>query len=226
MQLLRRHALAVGLFAAAAVAIAVHAQAPAPGPEFAGTWTLDTYLSDNPEQVAHVLQYDTGGASSDVFSGPVDRGGYPQGGARGGYGGFGGMRPRGDAGRSRPTPPKKEDADKLKELTDAIQYPAPTLTITQAADTITFGDGQGRSRTFHTTGKKEAQTLGAGAVTSTAMWQGPELAVTVDVASAGRVIYTYSIVPTTKQLLVRVGFERTDGEAAPLELRQVYNRQK
>jgi hypothetical protein len=58
-----------------------------------------------------------------------------------------------------------------------------------------------------------------------ASWEGPTLVVTYEVGHAGVLTYTYSLVPTTKQLLIRVNFERRRGQPGPSDIKLVYNRQ-
>lgn len=208
-----------------AVAADVGGQGPSGHPNLAGTWTLDTYLSDSPEQVAHELQFDTGlsrdpalfGTDADTGRGGTRRGGI-------GRGGFGG-----DRDRSAPTGEPRdhlsaEDRARLKELTDAVQYAPPTFTIAQTETAITVTTSSGDARTFHLTGKPEKEALGAGTVERTATWEGPQLVVRYRVGNAGTLVYTYFIVPTTKQLLIRVNFERGPRERGPFDVKLVYDR--
>jgi hypothetical protein len=55
-------------------------------------------------------------------------------------------------------------------------------------------------------------------------WEGPQLVSEQDLGGGRLVRYTYSIVPTTKQLLVRVAIDRTPGFPGPFQIRLVYNR--
>lgn len=198
---------------------------PAGRPDFSGTWTLDSYLSDNPEQVAQEIRFDTGqSADQELFGGETERdrpGGIGPGSAgRGGSGGPGRDR-RGTADRDQISP---DDRKTLNELTDAVQFAPPTLTIAQTDGDITIASARGGTQMLHTNGKVEQQALNAGMVGRVARWEGPTLVVAYEVGHAGTLTYTYLLVPTTKQLLIRVNFERRRGQPGPFEIKLVYNR--
>lgn len=207
-----------------AYAVPAYAQAIASGrPDFRGTWTFDIYLSDNPEQVARALRIDTGQGGQEAFvGGGIDRG-RPGGIGRGGGG-------RGDfdsPGRGRVETVEQlrpEDRKKLAELTDAVQFASPTLTIAQTDSTITIAGIRSGNQTLTTNGEVEKQTLDAGAVDRVARWEGPTLVVAYEVGHAGTLTYTYLVVPTTKQLMIRVNFERVRGQPGPFDIKLVYNR--
>jgi hypothetical protein len=52
--------------------------------------------------------------------------------------------------------------------------------------------------------------------------KGPQLVVAYEVGHAGTLTYAYSLVPTTKQLLIRVNFERRPEQPGPSEIKLVY----
>ena len=188
--------------------------------DLSGTWALDIYLSDRPEQVARALQVDTGELTPETFG----RGAESPGAS--GIGRYGTARGRsGGPGRQR-APVKdqlgSEDRKKLTELTGAIRFPPLTLTISQSETEIAIATGAGAPQTLHTDGKAGKIQLDAGAINRTATWEGPQLVVAYEVGH-GTLKYTYSLVPTTKQLLIRVNFERP-GEPGPFEIRLVYGR--
>jgi hypothetical protein len=188
----------------------------------AGAWTLDPYVSDHPEQIARALRTETGEAAAD--GSPAGRAGERGGLGRGGFG-------RGDGGfggSGRPRESLREaisDTDRklLTELTDVVRFPPAALTITQAEAGITIG-ATGSTVTLQTNGKAEKQQLAAGSVDRTAAWDGPHLVVTYVVGRAGTLTYTYEVAPTTGQLVVRVNFERRQGDPARYEIKLVYNR--
>ena len=199
------------------------AQGGSGGPSLSGRWLLDADLSDNPEQVARALRLDTGESATDEALGGLGggRGGYGRGGyGRGGYG-RGGPAGGGSAPR-RPEAISAEDRKLLKELTDAVQFPPPGLTITQSGTDVTIAGGSGPAQTFHANGKAEKQQLEAGVVDRTAAWEGPRFAVRYEVAHAGTLKYTYSVAQITKQLVVRVTFDR-EQQAGPFEIKLVYD---
>ncbi len=191
-------------------------------PNIAGSWTLDTYLSDNPEQIARELRSDTGQQSEDTYAGGGERtrGGY--GGGYGGHRGGGYGRGSGTSNRPRQDQLSPEDQKLLSEVTRAVQYPPPTLTIAQTDAAVTLTGAEGVSKTIHTDGKTEKEQFENGTVNRSASWQGPVFVVRYDIGKAGTLRYSYSIVPTTKQLLVRVNFER-QASTGPFEIKLVYD---
>ncbi len=221
----------IRLFRAAAVAIVLsvpcaastRAQAVAPDrPNLSGVWTLDWYLSDNPQQVAEALRIDTGQRGDQAFGQERERGGF--GGSGGGSAGrgAGGGTARGAAAGARANQMSGDDQKRLEELTAAVQFPPTTLTLSQTDTDITIGTPSGAARTLRTDGKREKYQLEAGAVDRTATWEGPQLVVTYEVGHAGQLTYTYRVVPTTKQLLIKVTFAR-DGMPGPIEIKLVYD---
>jgi hypothetical protein len=187
--------------------------------DLSGKWTLDTYLSDHPQQVAAAIRIDLGQASERSSGGGTEAGrfGRGEGGRRGQ-----GSSPRG--GSTRANELSNEEQTRLDELTAAVRYPPTVLTISQTASAVTFTDEQGRALTFMTDGKKEKTTLGGSQLETTTKWEGPLLVSDRDLGKGRKMTSTYSIVPTTKQLLVRVEFERSPGQPGPFEIKQVYNR--
>ena len=66
--------------------------------------------------------------------------------------------------------------------------------------------------------------FGSASLEVASRWEGPQLVSEQDLGSGRLVRSTYSIVPTTKQLLVRVTIDRTAGFPGPFQIRLVYNR--
>ncbi len=224
-----RLSAAILIVAGAAIATAARAQQAAAGLEFdlSGTWTLDSYLSDSAEEVAHELRADTSQGASAFASGPF---GEPTGtegtagkrGEGGEHGVFGGSRDR--RGPDRDEPLRSDEQKMLDALTNDVQFASPTLTISEAGTQLTIVSTRGGTRTIRTDGTTEKQSLGAVTVNRTARWEGPQLVVSYDVGHAGTLTYRYLLVPTTKQLLVRVNFERIRGTPGPFDIKLVYNR--
>jgi hypothetical protein len=188
------------------------AQTPPAGIDLAGTWTFDTYLSDSPQQVAAAIRTDLGQEWSDAFTGFGERGRSR------------GMGRRGQPGGEPSEAPNPEDQRALDNITAIVRYPPPTLQITQTAAAITIGDTQGASRTFQINGKREQQLFDSTRADSTARREGPQVVVDIDLGKGRKMTYTYSIVPTTHQLRVRVRFERAPNDLGPFEIKYVYNR--
>jgi hypothetical protein len=73
-------------------------------------------------------------------------------------------------------------------------------------------------------GTREKRFTEAGPSARTAAWEGPQLKVAYDVGRAGTLTYTYFVVPTTGQLLIRVNCERVPAQPGPFDIKLVYNR--
>jgi hypothetical protein len=191
---------------------------PPAGVDLSGKWTLDTYLSDSPEEIATALRLDFGGGGGgELFGLDPDSG-------RAGRGGMG-RRGQGSPQRgSRPDQASTDEQNRLNDLTAPLRYPPTTLTIAESAEAVVLTDDQGQARTLATTGAKEKQSLGTTPVDTTTRWEGPQLVSEQDLGKGRKVTFTYSIVPTTKQLLIRARIERGAGQSGPLDIKYVYNR--
>jgi hypothetical protein len=191
------------------------ASAPAPV-DLSGTWAFDTYLSDNPGQVAAALRADLGRTDFSPFGESSDRRGFGRGAGRRGQ--------QTPAASNRASAPSEQEQRALDAVTAIVRYPPLTLRIAQTDAAVTIDDAQGQSRTFTTNGKRETQMFDATRADSTARWEGPQLVADFDLGNGRKMIYTYSIVPTTRQLLVRVAFERAPNQPGPFEIKFVYDR--
>ena len=209
-------------FAVTLCLLTVPRTASAQHPSFSGTWTLNTALSDNPEQILRALRLDTGLSSEQELLEPEtqDRGGGRDGLGRGGSGKSG--RGPAEADRRRGPQINPEDRSRLTELINGVRFAPTTLTISQTDDMVVSA-GTRAADTLHPTGKAEVHTLEAGVVNRTTRWVGPLLIVSYDVGRTGTLIYTYSLVPATRQLLVRVNFERERDRPGPYDVKLVYD---
>jgi hypothetical protein len=190
------------------------AQGPAASPiDLSGAWSLDVHLTDHPEQIARSIQFNTGEFAPATFRGVE----VPP--PRAGIGGRGGVRQDPLPGQISP-----EDRKLLAELIRPIQYPPPSLAIEQQDVTVTITAGERATYTLKADGKGEKMTLESGTVDRKATWKGRALGVAYEVGQAGILTYTYAIVPTTGQLLIRVNFERVPGQPGPFEIKLVYNK--
>ena len=206
--------LAIAIAAGGAVVVQTQAAGSAGNVDLSGRWTLDTYLSDNAEQVAAALRIDLGLGSGQQRSIPIEGGRYGRGRGRSD------LPPAG-----RPTEVSAAEQNRLEEMVAPLRYPPATLTISQTADAVTFGGAQGESRRFAPNNSRDKQTVGGNSIETRTRWEGPQLVSEHDIGSGRKITYTYSIVPTTKQLLVRISIERGLGDVGPFEIKQVYNKE-
>jgi hypothetical protein len=171
---------------------------PAGERDLSGKWALDVYLSDSPKHVADALA----ATFAPSASGEAGR-------AR---------------GRAETIQAGQKDDPRRKELIDAVRFPPLTLTISETGTGVRFTDSMGRTRTFEANGKKAPHQFDAGAIDTRTMWVGPQLVIEYDLGQDLLLQYTYSLVPTTKQLLTLVTVVGKSERAAPFEIKQVYNR--
>jgi hypothetical protein len=193
------------------------ARAQAPPIDLSGAWTLNTSLSDNPQQVAASIRVGLGEDDFGVFAGSadIDRNGRAMGRRQ---------RPA-DAVRPRSTP-SPEEQRAFDAITHPLRYPPPTLRIAQTAAAVTFTEGPSQSRTFQVNGKREEQVFDTARAESIARWEGPQLVIGFDLGKGRKMTYSSSVVATTRQMLVRVRFERAPNEPSPFEIKFVYDRDR
>jgi hypothetical protein len=189
-----------------------------PAPRLSGSWALNTYLSDSPQQIANEIRYDIGdpGQSIELFGSESDAG---RGTDRGGRGRR--NERTGPAASNKPIKP--EDRKILDELTQAIQFAPTKLTIAETETQVSITTPMRGTQTLGTNGKTAQCPLDEGVVDCSSTWEGPHLLVTYQVGHAGRLRYTFALVPGSRQLVVRVSFERMEGVPAPFEIKLVYD---
>jgi hypothetical protein len=163
-------------------------------------------------------------AADQLFADPFGDGSASRGRGRSGRG-------AGPGGAGAPSRSEQSDAGDitqklLDEVTALVRYPPPALTIAQTPTAITFTDAQGKNRTLQTNGRREKLPLESGTVEIAARWEGTQLVSDHDLGRGRKMTVSYSIVPTTGQLLVRVSFERSPGQPGPFQIKQVYNRDR
>lgn len=164
-----------------------------------GTWIINRDASQFPREV---------GFDADFI--PVGRGDAEAG--RRGAGGapLPALRPQGES---------FDGAQRRQVLTDEVRLPPTRLTIVDTAQTVTFTDQQGNSRTFHPDGRAETLQIGAASVLTTARRDAGSLIVLYAVADLRQIRYTFSRQAGSAALLVDVQFlERGNGDA----VRRVY----
>ena len=185
--------------------------------DLSGKWTLDTALSDGPEQIAAAIRIDVGQGGGESLFGESGRGGAAR-----GTGGRRGADPRPGGGQN--PRPSADEQKRIDELTERLRYPPTALTIAQTPDAIAITDEQQRAWTLTPNGKREKQAVGSASLDVATRWEGPQLVSEQDLGGGRLVRSTYSIVPTTRQLLVRIAIDRTPGFPGPFQIRLVYNR--
>lgn len=187
--------------------------------DFSGTWTLDREMSaDLSKATFEPQQTQTRRAS-------------------GFNGGFGGRGFGGRSGGSRPARPAAGDnttrdgesavtADertRLRELTDYVKGFTSIVIAHSDHSTFTVTDAQGRSRLFPTDGSKTQHALATTTVESTTRWDGPHMVTAYTISPTRELVFTYILVPATKQMALRIKLEDSGRQRADVpELRLVY----
>ena len=183
-------------------------------PDFSGTWTLDRALSNEPEKA----NFDA--AQSSSSQGTQRRGGFSGGGFGRGGGSYGGGSRNRDTSSDGATPDEKT---RLAALTDELKKSFTTLVISHHEPSFVVTDAQEHAAFCHTTGEKEDQLQGGVTIPSLTKWDGAHVVTEYDLSSRRRLMFTYTLLPATKQLVLRV---RLDADSGPRgngsELKLVY----
>lgn len=176
-------------------------------PNFSGSWSLDPALSSDPSKA--------------TFDATPDSSRSRPGGRRsGGFGGFGGS-----GGGSTGGSMTSDERTRLRELTNQIQKSSAQLTISHSDPTLAITDPQGRTEQFQTNGYKDQHQLTSIAAESTTHWDDARLVTEYALSSSRKLVYTYTLVPRTDQMVIRIRLDATGGaRAARQEITLVYNR--
>jgi hypothetical protein len=161
-------------------------------PDFSGSWALDRSISSDPAQAA----FDTIGARAGGAGGGRG-GGF---GGRGGFGGGGG----GNTSRNPVSAITPEERNRLRELTDQLKRSSAAIVIAHNEPTFTVTDSQGRAQVFQTDGSIDQRQLVSVFVDCSAHWDDSRLVIEYVVSVDRKLIYTYTLLPKTMQLVIRV----------------------
>ena len=184
--------------------------------DFSGTWTLDREMSADLSKATFEPQQTQTRRTS---------------GFGGGYGGrgFGGR-----TGGSRPAPGDNttrngesaltaDERTRLRELADYVKGFTSVVIAHSDHSTFTVTDAQGRSRLFPTDGSKTQHALATTTVESTTRWDGPHMVTAYTISPTRELVFTYILVPATKQMALRIKLEDSGRQRADVpELRLVY----
>jgi len=176
-------------------------------PDFSGTWTLDRNISTDPGQIDFGRGTTTNRQSQ--------RGGI------GGFGGRGGYRPRNN-GQGSGEGLTQVEQERLKAITDQLKSASGTLVISHHDPDFVVNDAQNHTFFLHTTGVNEENHLGATTINSSTHWDGSRLVTECVLGGRLTLVYTYTLLPNTNQLVVRVARHSGDRERAGQDVRLVY----
>ena len=184
----------------------------------AGAWTLNTDLSDKPEQGT---QADGGDRGS---GGGYGRGGGRSGGGRGGRGGRGGGFGGGGfggGGGGQTSGVNPEDRERMRQAMRDIMNAPNRLTITQTSSMVTIVTDDGRTTRLDPNGKgiKDESTK----ITRKSKWDNGKLVSEISGAGPGKITETYAIDPEHHRLTVTVQMENRGPQARVIH--RVYDAQ-
>jgi hypothetical protein len=195
--------------------------------DFSGTWALDRDISGDPSKATFEPPQPQARRRLGGFT--VGLGGLGGRGGFGGRGGSGGREGSSDAGDSDGTNANGapaltvDERTRLRELADYVRG-FTSLGIVHA-DNSTFAvtDAQGRSRVFHTDGSKTQHALATTTIDSTTRWDGPHIVTVYTIGPADELVFTYVLVPATKQMALRIRLDESGRPRADVpELRLIY----
>jgi hypothetical protein len=188
--------------------------------DFSGSWILDRAISADLAKVSLEPP-----AQSEARRMP--------GGFSGGFGGrgFGGNRRPGQAGGSergdaRGAALSDEERTRLRDIATFLKS-LGSMTIEHTDhSTFTVSDAQGHAHLFPTDGAKTPQTFGAVTLDSVTKWDGPHMVTVFTIGPNRDLVFTYIVVPATRQLALRIQLEESGRPRTDVpELRLVYKLQ-
>jgi hypothetical protein len=202
-------------FVSAQAAFPAASQVPAETrPDFSGTWSLDRSISTDLARASFDPATDRGS------QGAGRRGGGSGGGfgGRGGFGGPGGSRPRYRDSSSDMT---ADERARLSALTDELKKGSATLVISHHDPSLVINDSLDRTQFFQTTGSSDEHPLASTKISSTTRWEESRLVTEYDLGSR-KLVYTYALLPATRQMVLRVRLEANTGGRPGPEVKLVY----
>ena len=189
--------------------------------DFSGSWRLDRDISGDLARASFepAVQSQTrrlpGGLTGGV-------------GGLGGRGGFGGGRRQGQAGGergadARDTALTDEQRLRLREVAAYVKTLGSVVIEHTDHSTFTLSDAQGHSRLFPTDGTKAPQAFATATLESVTKWDGPHIETVYTIGPTQDLVFTYILVPASKQMALRIHLEQSGRPRADVpELRLIY----
>jgi hypothetical protein len=199
-------------------AAAAAGQPAASHQDFSGNWSLDRSISVNPAQINF-----TPAANSSRSQNRNRRGGF--GGFGGGRGGFGGGGSRSSGGQSGAAALTDVERARLKAITDELKGGSLSLVIQHHDPNFVVSDALDHTQFFQTDASPTENHIADTTIPSSTHWDDARIVTESTVASQLTLVYTYTLLTASNQLVVRV--DRKDGERlrpfSP-DVKFVYNR--
>jgi hypothetical protein len=178
--------------------------ADAPATDLSGTWTLDRTISVDPAKITFMPP---SGAANNEFQ---RRGGGS--GGRVGFGGFGRTYQHSSGSSNQDESQKLSlvEQQRVKAVTDELKTGSAALVISQQDAKVVVQDALKRSQTFPTDGSKATNTLADNVIESMTRWDGARLVTECPVTDRLTLVYTYTLLTATNQLVIRVSHKDGD----------------
>jgi hypothetical protein len=167
-------------------------------PDFSGTWSIDRSISDDPAQATFEPSRPQSNQRSGGFGGGSRRGG------RGGIGG--GSRPVDRSADDR-TP---DERARLQALTDQLRKASGTLVISHHDPSFVINDARNQTQFFQTNDSTDDQRLASATISSRTHWEGSRLVTEYALSSRQKLVFTYTLLAATKQMVLRVTLDDTE----------------
>ena len=115
-----------------------------------------------------------------------------------------------------------DERARLSALTDELKRGSATLVISHHDPSFVINDSLDHTQFFQTTGSADEHQLASTKVTSTTRWEESRLVTEYDLGSR-KLVYTYALLPATRQMVLRVRLEGNAGRRATgSEIKLVY----
>ncbi|HEY2152767.1 MAG TPA: hypothetical protein VGH34_18300 [Vicinamibacterales bacterium] len=196
-------------------------------PDFSGTWIIDRNYSNDPAQANFGGTQGGSKQSGQSHGGSGGRGGFGGLGGLGGFGHSGGSGGGNSGGRSHNDASgggvSADDQARLAALTEELKKSAATLTISHHDPSFVVTNGLEHAIFCKTNGERLDQHFGDLTIPTETNWEGDRIVTEFDLSSRRRLMFTYTLLPNTKQLVLRVRLEDEQGSRGNgAELKLVY----
>ncbi|MGH9140544.1 MAG: hypothetical protein ACRD2I_05310 [Vicinamibacterales bacterium] len=204
--------LAIALFAAGGVR--AFAQT-----DFSGAWAIDRDISSDLSKATFEPGPTQTRRSGSGIGGSFGRRGF---GGRNGAGA--GRQPGTDASRgARGTALTDEEKARLRDVALYVKGLASIVIDHTDHSTFTVTDALGRSHLYMTDGTKAAQAFGTTTIDAVTKWDGAHMVTDFTIGPAHDLIFTYILVPATRQLALRIQLDDAGRARADVpEVKLVY----
>jgi hypothetical protein len=174
------------------------AQTPGAGatgdhPDYSGTWKLDPSISADP--------------SKTTFDPPQNPNAQRFGGFGGGRrGGGGGRRP----GRDTANDGTPDERARRQALVDFIRKGAATLVISHHDPHFVINDAADHTQFLESDDSTANQQIGTQTISAATHWEGPHLVSEYTLSSRQKLVFTYTLLAASKQMVLRVRLDDTE----------------